>query len=90
MNRFRNASDNTPGFPEFRSVREGRMKVTIVLKNGQRHEFENAAIQKKDNGRYTAVYDSSSFRIIAEFKAEQISMCQSSKNRGPVSRAVGS
>ena len=56
------------------------MKITIVLKNGQKHQFLHAGIQKKDNGRSTAVYDSDTYRIIAEFKAEQILVCQSTNN----------
>ncbi len=65
------------------------MRITIVLKNGQKHEFQNADVQKKDNGRFTAVYDLSTFRILAEFKADQILMCQSSKTGDPASRTAG-
>lgn len=63
------------------------MRVTIVLKNGQKHEFHNAEIQKKDNGKSAAVFDSSTFRILAEFKSDQILMCQSSK-ADPLSRTA--
>ncbi len=66
------------------------MRITIVLKNGQKYEFQNAGVQKKDNGKSTAVYDSNTFRILAEFKADQVLMCQSSKNADPVSRAMNS
>jgi hypothetical protein len=37
------------------------MKVTIVLKNGKRQEFHNADIQKKNNRKSTAVFDSNPF-----------------------------
>ncbi len=55
------------------------MLVTILLKNGKKFEYSNADIQKKDNGRSTAVFDTSTFRVIAEFKAEQIATSQCSK-----------
>ncbi len=67
---------------------KGIMRIVIVLNYGQRHEFQNADIQKKDNGRSTAVFDARTFRILAEFKVDQISMCQSSKTADPASRAV--
>jgi hypothetical protein len=62
------------------------MIITILLKNGQKHEFPHAEIQKKDNGKSTAVYDSDTYRIIAEFKAEQILMCHSTTNTGSACR----
>jgi hypothetical protein len=54
------------------------MRVTILLKNGEKLEFVNVDIQKKNNGTSAAVYDTSTFRIIAEYRLDQISMYQSS------------
>jgi len=65
---------------------EGCMVVTILLKNGQKHEYQNADIQKKNEGRSTAVYDVNTFRIIAEYKAEQILMCQASSGKSTAAR----
>ena len=55
------------------------MDITILLKNGKKYEFKEAEIQKKEEGKIIAIYHVNSFRIIAEYKAEQISMIQSSK-----------
>lgn len=54
------------------------MKVTILLKNGRKCEYPNANIQKINEGTSVAIYDTDTFRIIAQYKADQISMCQSS------------
>jgi hypothetical protein len=64
------------------------MRVSIILKNGQKYEFQDADIQKKDNGKFTAVYNTSTYRILAEYKADQILMCQRSRNDVVVRRAV--
>lgn len=52
------------------------MQLTILLKNGRKFEFTNADVQNKNDGTSAAVYDKSTFRIIAEYKMDQISMCQ--------------
>jgi len=80
-----------PVFPEDLIVdaRRGTMQVTILLKNGQKFEFANADVQKKDDGRSAAVYDKSTFRIIAEYKVDQISMYQSSLTEGQLGSVLG-
>jgi hypothetical protein len=64
------------------------MRINILLKNGQKIEFANADVQKKDDGRSTAVYDVTTFRILAEYTVDQISLCQSSSDAGPNSQAM--
>ncbi len=54
------------------------MKITLVLNNGEKYEFSNAEVQKKNDGRSTAVYDLSTFRIIVEYKSDRILACQAS------------
>ncbi len=64
------------------------MKITIPLKSEKKLEFANAGIQKKNDGRSTAVYDAATFRILAEYKVNQISMCQSSSEDAPKNRVM--
>ncbi len=65
------------------------MNVTILLKNGRKVEFANAGVQKKNDGRSTAVYDRTTFRILAEYSVDQISVCESSIDAVSNSRVVG-
>ncbi len=68
------------------------MKVTILLKSGRKCEFLNAGIQKTNNGRSTAVYDLSTYRILEDFKSDQIAVCQSSeisKSKADAAQAEG-
>jgi hypothetical protein len=63
------------------------MKVIIQLKSGYKREYPNAQIQKKNDGTSIAVYDVSTFRILAEHKADQIALCQSSTEQQKIQMA---
>jgi hypothetical protein len=63
------------------------MQVTVHLKDGSKLQFPDADIQKKDNGAVIAVFDRRTYRIIAEFRADQVAAyrCEpfSARQNGP-------
>ncbi len=49
------------------------MPMMILLRNGKKLQFDDASVQKKDQGKIVAIYDRRTYRIIAEFQADQVS-----------------
>ncbi len=48
--------------------------IRITLRNGKKIEFRDTKIQRKDRGRFIAIFDRS-YRILAEFASEDVLEC---------------
>jgi hypothetical protein len=53
-------------------------KTIISLKDGQTYYYPNTSVQEKNNGEVLAVFDCTTYRIIAEFKMELVKACRRS------------
>ncbi len=48
------------------------MRVSVAHERGFSAEYQNVGIQTKNNGKTVALYDLTSFTIVAEFDADRI------------------